>query len=222
MAREAWLSRGEARSTHYHARTLAELCGILDPRYDVAFVLRGLEGEDARALRALAVQALACRFDGDARALDAATFLSPGITGRARDFLAEDVPRLARAYAELFGQRHVKVALTTVVDDACRKFHADYVGLRMLCTYAGAGTEVLDEAGLDRSALSSRLPFEEANPHIRGTAALFRAGEGDVLVLKGCSHPGNGARGAVHRSPPIAALGARRLVLKIDAADCGC
>jgi glutathione S-transferase len=40
----------------------------------------------------------------------------------------------------------VKACFGATTTNACRKFHADYVGLRILCTYAGPGTDGVDEA----------------------------------------------------------------------------
>jgi len=47
--------------------------------------------------------------------------------------------------------------------------------------------------------------------------AIRRASAGHVVLLKGELYPGNAGNGAVHRSPPIAEAGERRLVLTLDA-----
>lgn len=213
----------DASSTHVYLPSLEGLACIKRPELDVAVVARALPTDVAHALDVAARDRdIRAVFEGTATAFDAHAFLDDAFDGVAADFLDEDITSLALGYAHASGKAHIKIALTTVVDDGCRKFHADYVDLRLLCTYVGPGTEVLDEAGLVREAMETDAPFLVANPKIRGAAALFRAGAGDVVVLKGRAYPGNARRGAVHRSPPIEGTSSRRLVLKIDGGSRGC
>jgi hypothetical protein len=110
----------------------------------------------------------------------------------------------------------VRAELAVVAHDKCRKFHADYVGLRLLCTYAGPGTEWVEEAAVDRAALDhAEVCVDTCNARVVRGALVHRCAPFDVLVLKGHHWPGNDGFGAVHRSPPVEAAGARRLVLTL-------
>ncbi len=93
------------------------------------------------------------------------------------------------------GHATLRLRLEHVADDACRKFHVDAVRLRLLCTYAGLGTEWIDPAGQVQ-----RMP-------------LMQAG-----LFKGAAYPDAAPR-VLHRSPPVSHRppGRRsRLLLCID------
>lgn len=129
-----------------------------------------------------------------------------------------DVTRLAALFSRLTGSASFQASLATVETNKCRKFHTDYKRLRLVCTYAGPGTEWVDDRDVDRDALGHEEScFDTANarivPHGRN---IQRARPGDVVLLKGELFPGNAGRGAVHRSPPIEGTGERRIVLTLD------
>jgi len=78
--------------------------------------------------------------------------------------LLEDISRLMHVLFTATSPGHVEASLATVHDDACRKFHVDRRSARLLCTYAGPGTEWLPNRAVDRAALASDdLDFERAN-----------------------------------------------------------
>ena len=141
-----------------------------------------------------------------------------------RAFLQDDITEMAYQLAALLDCRHLDVQLYTQRSDGCRKIHSDNVPLRIMCTYAGPGIDWLPESDLVRENLGpSELDAEIANRRvIRKGARLRRCSVGDILLLKGERYPGNAGLGAAHRSPPLEADGATRLVLKIDQARCGC
>ena len=143
---------------------------------------------------------------------------------QARAFLSEDIAQLARAFGAALGRRHVHARLQVLRTDGCRKIHVDYVTVRLLCTYAGPGTEWLDNAHLVRANLARRdVDLATANRSlIRDGGALQRCDTGDVLLLKGEKAPGNLGRGAAHRSPPLGDSGISRLIVKLDENPCGC
>lgn len=89
----------------------------------------------------------------------------------------------------------------------CPRFHVDRVPLRMICVYAGTGTEWLPEFALDRSRLGSG-----ENSAVRDWSAVKRIPTGHVAVMKGDSYPGNAGRGLVHRSPEASSTRPRVLV----------
>lgn len=141
--------------------------------------------------------------------------------GPEADALAVDAVSLGRLLCKFTGARRICASLATVDDDKCRKFHADYKALRLVVTYVGPGTECVPEGGLHRESLGVPLEdMDEANRLIvPDENVVLHAAAGDVVILKGEAFPGNAGYGAVHRSPPIAARGLRRLVLKIDTDD---
>lgn len=131
---------------------------------------------------------------------------------------AEDVVSLVKLFGELSGAARVRASLATVDGDKCRKFHTDYKSLRLVCTYAGPGTEWVADRHVRRSAMGHDDPcIDTANARIvpRGSN-VRRTDPGSVVLLKGEMFPGNRGRGAVHRSPPIRATNERRIVLTLD------
>lgn len=125
--------------------------------------------------------------------------------------LAADIARLAAAFAAVAGTITVHGRLEALTDEGCRMFHADAVGLRLLCTYAGAGTEWVPEHGVVRGGLR-RGDNAAAVPDRR---LVRRLAPFTVGVFKGDAFPGNAGRGIVHRSAPGSAR-APRLLLCLD------
>ncbi|WP_142848071.1 DUF1826 domain-containing protein [Telmatospirillum sp. J64-1] len=138
-----------------------------------------------------------------------------------RKLLAADLEQLVGTFCGLTGASAARLRVDHITNDACRFFHFDYVALRMLCTYDGAGTQWLPEEALDRSGLGkgdNRLVCRDrrAIQHLRPWW---------VGVMKGAHWPGNDAP-LVHRSPPLTP-GQSRVFVAIDPADpkdcdCGC
>jgi hypothetical protein len=109
--------------------------------------------------------------------------------------LATDIATLAHRFAVLIQVDRVKVRLEGVTTDACTKLHADYTGVRLITTDAGPGTDYAPDG--DTQAPLARVPT--------GWIGLFK---GKAFA------PGH--LPCLHRSPPIAATGTRRLLLVID------
>lgn len=131
-----------------------------------------------------------------------------------RPLLASDMARLVRLFSALGGFSRIKLRFELLDHDACRRFHCDRIGLRLLCTYHGPGTEWLPEDAVDRSALGGGCNRDVC----RDPRRIQRLAAGTVGIFKGEAHPGNAGRGIVHRSPPITRGGMRRLVLCLDGA----
>ncbi len=112
------------------------------------------------------------------------------------DTLAADVAHLAALYATWTGEERVEVRIERVTGNGCWKFHADYVGLRLITTYCGQATQWLPQGATD-------------------DAAPRALSAGDVGLFKGRERAGD--RAIIHRSPPIAGTGEDRLLLVIDA-----
>ncbi|MDC3958799.1 DUF1826 domain-containing protein [Polyangium jinanense] len=136
--------------------------------------------------------------------------------------LRADVGRLLQLFAALSGVPRIQVFFGAVRNDQCRKFHVDYVRLRLVTTYLGPGTEWLPEDAVCREELDLAPPSPaEANRRIvRDASKIRRANAGDVVLLKGERYPDH-ERAAVHRSPPIQELGLTRVVLVATTYDKG-
>lgn len=125
-------------------------------------------------------------------------------SGRCRA-LRRDVGRLVRVFGALCGVNAVRVRLAVVLTQECTLFHVDNVVARLLVTYAGPGTEWLEEDGVDRNALWAPDLDADLDTRNRRVArgAPRQAGPGDVVLMKCARWPGNERLGAVHRSPPV-------------------
>lgn len=130
-----------------------------------------------------------------------------------KDVWVDDLWALLSFAPTLVGSERLRVQLGVLDSRKCPRFHVDNVGVRLLCTYAGEGTEWIAERDLDRERLRS-CAVDEA-PLRRG--AVQQVQRFDVLTMKGSAWPGNRAHGAVHRSPAASSV-TPRLVLTIDAA----
>lgn len=119
-----------------------------------------------------------------------------------------DLADLAAVFAMVNGGRPgVRVRLEALTHDGCKKWHADQVGLRLLCTYRGPGTQWLP---VDGGAPAARAldgapagPFGEIPP-------------GAIALLKGERYPDNQGNGCIHRSPPAGPGPRARLLLCVD------
>jgi hypothetical protein len=109
--------------------------------------------------------------------------------------LAALITDLAGNFARLMTCETVRVRVEGVTGNACRKVHADYTDLRLICTLSGPGTDYT--LGDDPDGPLMRIPT--------GAIALFKGREF-----------GSGHAACLHRSPPIEDSGERRLVLVID------
>lgn len=138
----------------------------------------------------------------------------PEHPGRAA--LESDVHAVLGRFRALVPLRSVRLKLHAVHHGQCRKFHADYVPLRLLCTYAGPGTEWVPDDAVARGELGGYdEDIDAANERIIPDASRIRhAGTGDVVLLRGNAWK-RGSPGAVHRSPVVRSCADHRLVLAI-------
>ncbi|HJL18234.1 MAG TPA: DUF1826 domain-containing protein [Sandaracinaceae bacterium LLY-WYZ-13_1] len=208
-----------------HVRSAAGLARILDP--DVNAVLWARERPASLADAAATSVESGDRQEAEVW-LDRPTTLEPLVEPvrdpSLRDALLEDLTMLVSLYAAILDRKHVWVQLGVVTHDMCRKLHTDNVPVRLLCTYDGPGTDWVPDEDVRRENLGRvDVDLDEANRSVlRRPDAIRRTRPGEVLLLKGEAWPGNAGLGAVHRSPPIEGTGARRLLLKVDTAPCGC
>ncbi|MEM7202917.1 MAG: DUF1826 domain-containing protein [Planctomycetota bacterium] len=117
--------------------------------------------------------------------------------------LAADAYDLCGAFAELVAADELMISLEEPDEATCPRFHVDKVGIRMLVTYCGPGTEWLTHEHVDRRWLGEAgmdRP-DEQDGAMRPGATVQRAPTFAVVLLKGEAWPGARGFGAVHRSP---------------------
>jgi hypothetical protein len=211
-----------ASASYRAGRTLETLKAVDETMINVALCRRTLLASRIDALARWARTSLPT-FDEVVTpgAFDAAAALVGLENEDARGWLREDIHTLMSLFAERTGCARLRVALRAVQTDSCRKFHTDFVHLRLLTTYVGPGTHWVPAHGVCREALDRHIedPCEANRAIVPDPALIHRARTGDVLVLKGeraCA-----GSGAVHRSPPVQARRLTRLVLTITTADHG-
>lgn len=140
------------------------------------------------------------------------TRLAAALPGPAPGALIEDMHGLAMVFGLLSGSTRLRLRLEGLIEAGCPRFHTDQVALRLLCTYAGPGTEWLALGGGGPAAAA--LPQDDAElpaglvPH---TLAPW-----DVALLKGERWPGLTQGGCIHRSPRQRGGDERRIVFCID------
>lgn len=89
------------------------------------------------------------------------------------------------------GVQRALVKLETVTKTTCSRWHADYVAVRALVTYVGAGTEFVDNQHVDRKQLLLQLGVQDTGGYaLRRGVTVHQAAPGDVLLLKGHAYEG--------------------------------
>ncbi|MCX8135258.1 MAG: DUF1826 domain-containing protein [Roseococcus sp.] len=173
------------------------LLSLLRPEVGLALWLRELPSGWTRALAPL-LEATPFRVTAEGSPDEAWDASVAALPAPAPPDLLADGLRLARLFAALARTDRVRLRLEAIGGDACRKFHVDAGGLRLLVTYAGPGTQ-----------------WTLGDPARAGTA-IQQAPAGAVLALRGRARPG---AHVVHRSPPLSTLPEarrRRLLLCLD------
>lgn len=199
-----------------------DLFRITEPEINAILVRRELDIELRRACERLVAEQVVDYRCEIKPGVDLRGWLT-GLPAPVEEGLFELLPMLVDTFLAVADRKLAFARLESVHDNACRKFHADHVGLRMLVTFAGPGTELVENSRVDRAALNDRaLSIEDANAAAVAPADIVRARVGDIVYLKGHAYHGNSGKGAVHRSPPIEGQNTSRLVLKLDEPGCGC
>jgi hypothetical protein len=122
----------------------------------------------------------------------------------------DDVTYLVNAFVCLFDVRLLGLRLRTLDTGMCPRWHVDHVPVRLITSYAGPGSQWLNEHQLPRQYLGGPpIDLQPLNVEPQSLQA------GQVALLKGERWQGNEGRGLVHRSPPSVA-GERRLLLTLD------
>lgn len=127
--------------------------------------------------------------------------------------LPKDILRLLEIYSDLFDTQRMGLRFAVLDTALCPKFHTDYLGVRLICTYSGRGTEYVAGTEANRSKLQTQI----AHNSIEVFQERQRTSRYDVILLKGEYFPRNEGFGAIHRSPQI--IGKNRIFLSIDAVN---
>lgn len=136
-----------------------------------------------------------------------------------RNALATDIALLAEILGELLDATTIGLRLEVVSQAMCPRLHVDRVGIRLLCTYRGPGTEWVADDEVDRSRLgagANGLP-DESSGLLGPGSRIDVIPPFSVALLKGRLWQGNGGRGVIHRSPAVAPSEAPRILLAMDA-----
>ena len=140
----------------------------------------------------------------------------PDLPGR--DAFADDLAVMSELYSDLLGCESVGLRVEIVSRAMCPRFHMDHVGIRLLCTYRGPGTQWIDDEGADRSRLGAGaggLPDEASG--LFGPATQVReVAPFAVALLKGSHWQGNAQRGVIHRSPAVEEADFPRVLVAMD------
>ena len=120
-----------------------------------------------------------------------------------------DISWLVSAYACLLGAKRVGLRLRALDKAMCPRFHVDHVPVRLITTYAGFGSQWLQEGVMERRHLG------QADAEPTDVSCIEQVKAGEVALLKGEKWQGNEGAGLIHRSPALAD-GERRLILTLD------
>ncbi|AUC14040.1 hypothetical protein BTO06_02195 [Tenacibaculum sp. SZ-18] len=127
--------------------------------------------------------------------------------------ILEDITILLKSFKRISGSSNLSILLSTVKDNMCKRFHVDCNSIRMLCTYAGKGTQWLHNSNVNRKALHS---FKDNNAIVVNNKNINQVATGAVILLKGQNYSKEYSQGIVHRSPPVGTNDNNRLLLRID------
>lgn len=137
---------------------------------------------------------LLAREEFDLRAAGAPSSLAEQLDGMPQAII-RDAVSLARRFATFMKVKTVRLRIERIDRNACKKIHADYTDVRLLCTYAGPGTDYVVDPG--------------------DHGSLERMDEAWIGLFKGRNYA-SGHVPAFHRSPPVEDTGEKRLLLVID------
>lgn len=125
---------------------------------------------------------------------------------------------LAELFATVADCQRVGIRLAITHQPMCPRFHVDRVGLRLLCTLQGPGTEWLEHADVDRRLLGfgfNGIPDAHSGL-LRPGAQIHAMQASDIGLFKGELWQGNAGRGAVHRSPAVKPISPHRIMVTLD------
>jgi hypothetical protein len=132
-----------------------------------------------------------------------------------------DIRRVIDMFACLFDANVLGLRINVLEHAMCPRFHTDNVGVRLITTYHGLGTEWLPDVAVNRHALGTAFASQVSTPGaiIDDEQFIQRMNSGDVALFKGELWEGNEGRGIVHRSPVVTMQQPKRLVMTCDLID---
>jgi hypothetical protein len=107
---------------------------------------------------------------------------------------------LIERFAALAGSPEVDVRIQHIRNNACKKFHRDYVRLRLICCYHGPTTEWVPSDHAEDALDCQEAYAGPLNHFPRFAVAMFKGHE----------------QGVVHRSPAIVGTGKTRFLLCLN------
>jgi hypothetical protein len=184
---------------------LADLAEIFDPEVQVCSWQRGIDPTIRTYLSGL-------HHAGETQLIET---LSPAgqprleslPAGSGRASLMEDLALLGEIVCDLLGCSEIGLRFARVGHAMCPGWHLDRVGIRLVCTYQGPGTEWLVNQNVQRQELHADQVAD---------GAVVQAAPGEIVLLKGALWQGSDPFGAVHRSPELAPGAPLRTVVTLD------
>ena len=189
------------------AESLIELASIFEPWCNIAHLGRSLDhvlADESNALAKIEWDDICTILPGNgaSEGVDGTPLYAEfnRTFGRELPALRGDILFLSELLRDLTGADRIGVRLMRLLKPACPNLHFDRVGLRLVTTYSGPGTEYLPDRWAEGDPRSSiNLPNRELQRAVHESVTTSSAG--DVLLLKGTLWEGNEKHGAVHRSP---------------------
>jgi hypothetical protein len=205
-----------------HSATVAGLERIFEDAISICVWRRPVDAVIARYLSQLApekpVERL-LRLDAASPRLKALSEQLPARPGR--DELLDDLFHLVELFSTVCDSSSLGLRFTITQRALCPRFHTDGVGLRLICTWQGPGTEWLEHASVNRAYLGAGAggSSDETSGLMLPGAQIYRMRPFEVGLFKGDAYPGNSGRGAVHRSPRADETAAWRVMATLDQID---
>ncbi|MFJ1254871.1 DUF1826 domain-containing protein [Cupriavidus sp. CuC1] len=136
-----------------------------------------------------------------------------------RSFLACDIEQLIAMFRDLMDASLAIVRFDVMSHVQCLRFRVDNVGVRLLFTYCGGGTQWLNERYADRSTLGPGTAghADEKPGLMLDCAGIHSISRLPAAILKGRRWPSNAERGAIHQLPPLSPVSVPRVLVAIAA-----
>lgn len=122
--------------------------------------------------------------------------------------LIADIQRLAVLFGKYADTDQIRLTLESLDNVPCPKFHQDNITLRLICTYAGVGTQWLENSNVNTHAHCC------GGSVVRDTSRIQQLKPFEVALMKGKRWPRNDM-GIYHCSPKPEAQ-QPRFVVKMD------
>lgn len=183
-----------------------DLARIHDPGCNLAVWQRPRNATIERAAERLAVatacewRSTACLGESDAAIQDLVPALVREREPEAAAALLADMALLVETFRRAHPDAHVEAALAMLLAPQCPRFHTDFVGIRLLHTWCGPGTEWIANEDVDRERLRD-VDRGDAPPVLHKDFTTRHVAPFGVALLRGDASKGNAGNGIVHRSP---------------------